>query len=143
MAVSKPAGIVPVGGVIAWLKSLTGCPALNDDFVECNGQTLSDAQSVFNTRVIPNLNTGTYKMLRGASTSGGTGGNDNHAHSISAYNKVTPDYTVCAVTTSGDTAVWDASSGCCGGGTGSLFYNTESASTLPAYYNVVWVIRVK
>ena len=42
-------GMVPIGGVVAWLKgfaeALISLPA---QFVECNGQTLSDADSPYN-----------------------------------------------------------------------------------------------
>jgi len=48
----------PVGTILAWHKSLTGTPGLpaSGEWVECNGQTLSDAQSPYNSQVIPNLN---------------------------------------------------------------------------------------
>jgi hypothetical protein len=114
-------GLVPVGSVLPWLKSLTNCPALDDRFVECNGQTLSDAASVFNGVVIPDLNGGN-KFLRGASTSGGTGGSETHTHSH-------------ATTTS------DLPGG--GGYTIATGNVTGATSTLPSYYAVVWVIRVK
>jgi photosystem II stability/assembly factor-like uncharacterized protein len=47
---------VPVGTVQAWLKNYDNTPALSSDWVECNGQTLSDAGSPFNGQVIPDLN---------------------------------------------------------------------------------------
>ncbi|MFO1527224.1 MAG: hypothetical protein U1F16_14750 [Turneriella sp.] len=48
----------PIGTILAWHKSLTGTPGLpaSGEWVECNGQTLSDAQSPYNSQVIPNLN---------------------------------------------------------------------------------------
>ena len=66
-------GIVPIGSIIAWAKSITGAPPLLPNFVQCDGQTLSDGDSPLNGQVIPDLNGGN-KFLRGASTSGGTGG---------------------------------------------------------------------
>jgi len=82
-------GLVPVGVTVALLKSLTGCPALPTEFVECNGQTLTDADSPFNSVVIPDLNAynggspgGVQRFLRGKTTSGGTGGADDHRHTI-------------------------------------------------------------
>ena len=48
--------LVPIGTILPWLKSLTNTPALDDRFVECNGQTLSDAESVYDGQTIPNLN---------------------------------------------------------------------------------------
>lgn len=48
----------PVGAIIAWHKSMAGTPGLpaTGEWVECNGQTLSDGASAFNGQVIPNLN---------------------------------------------------------------------------------------
>jgi hypothetical protein len=54
-ATQKPAGLVPIGGVIAWLKSFTNVPTLPDEYAELNGQVLSDAQSPFNGQTLPNL----------------------------------------------------------------------------------------
>jgi hypothetical protein len=97
---------------------------LDDRFVECNGQTLSDADSLLNGQVIPNLNGGTYRMLRGASTSGGTGGADTHKHDVNAATQ----------------------NNSYAGSTGYLLNNTRDTSTmsnLPAYYEVVYIMRVK
>jgi hypothetical protein len=127
MATQKPAGLVPVGCVVAYLKTLTSAPALPDEFVECNGQTLSDAQSVFNGVVIPNLNgasSGTKRFLRGSGTSGTTGGTEGHLHCISAC---TFTYQTCT-------------SPCI---IGLTCLSTGSAGTLPSYYEVVFVIRIK
>jgi hypothetical protein len=67
-------GLVPIGGVLPWMKSLTNTiPALPEWFVECNGQTLTDTNSVFYGLPIPNLNgnsSGTNFFLRGNTTSG-------------------------------------------------------------------------
>jgi len=47
------AGYVPVGSILPWAKSLTGVPSLISGgfFVECNGQTLSDAESPLDGQV--------------------------------------------------------------------------------------------
>ena len=66
-------GFVPIGGVTAWMKNLTGTPALPANFVECNGQLLSDTESVYDNVTIPNLN-GLNYFMRGNATSGGVGG---------------------------------------------------------------------
>ena len=76
--------IVPVGAVLSWLKDYTNTPALSGDFVECNGQTLSDADSVFNGQVIPDLN-GDARFLYGHSASGSTKTEDflpTHKHNL-------------------------------------------------------------
>ncbi|MEK6616102.1 MAG: hypothetical protein AABZ32_08340 [Bacteroidota bacterium] len=75
----------PIGSIIAWHKSFTNTPALPNGWVECNGQTLSDADSPYNGQVIPNLN-GDARFLRGSSTSG-TNQSDafqGHVHGISS-----------------------------------------------------------
>lgn len=60
---------VPIGTILAWHKTFTGCPDLPDNFVECSGQVLSDSESPFNGETIPDLN-GDARFLRGAATSG-------------------------------------------------------------------------
>jgi hypothetical protein len=79
----------PIGCVLPWLKTLTGCPALPDGFVECNGQTLDDADSPFDGVTIPDLNgpvgTGLKgRFLRGHTESGLTEDSQNlsHRHSL-------------------------------------------------------------
>ncbi len=60
----------PVGGIIAWHKNLgPGAPALPPGWLECNGQTVSDADSPFNGITLPDLNGGA-RFLRGSGTSG-------------------------------------------------------------------------
>ena len=39
------ANLVPIGAVIPWFKDTPGVPALPSNFVECNGQVLSDPES--------------------------------------------------------------------------------------------------
>ena len=117
---SEANGLVPIGTILPWVKTLTNTPSLTGQFVECNGQTLSDADSVYDGVVIPNLNGGTYKMLRGALASGGTAGSDTHTHTT----------TRVGVSTGGSSYGMDTNS-------------VDSSSNLPAYYEVVFIIRVK
>jgi hypothetical protein len=121
-------GIVPVGGVTPWLKDLTNTPALPDGFVECNGQVLSDEDSVYDGVTLPNLNGyggQPQRFLRGALTSGGTGGSDTHVHGLAVVDRAFYQgylyYTVLKYGT--DT--------------------TNSASNLPRYYETVMVMRIK
>lgn len=112
----------PIGAVLAWMKSLPGMPALPDGWVECNGQTLADATSPLNGQVIPALNGTTdanKRFLRGASTSGGTGGAPSSSHS---HGTIGTD--IGSARTVGNTA-------------------TAEVPTIPPYYEVVWIIRVK
>lgn len=76
---------IPIGGIIWWHKSLTGAPALPWGWVECNGQTLSDAASPFNGQTIPDIN-GQSRFIRGSNVSGNTQANQNleHAHGITS-----------------------------------------------------------
>lgn len=62
-------GIVPVGTIMAWHKSLSGTPSLPAGWVECNGQVLSDPASPYDGQMIPDLN-GQGRFLRGSTTSG-------------------------------------------------------------------------
>lgn len=119
---SAPAGTeTPIGSVIAWLKSYANTPALPTNFVEMNGQTLSDGASVYDGQVIPDLN-GNSNFLRGATTSGGTGGGSTHTHSIGTSGS--PHGTGSNNPTSNVTV-------------------TGSGSNLPDYYEVVWILRIK
>ena len=112
---------IPIGGVVAWLKSLTGTPAtLPEGWVECNGQSLSDANSPLNGETIPDLNgsSGNQRFLRGGTASGSTGGANSHNHTLPTNNLS-------------------------GGAKSTYGEVTSSNSHLPEYYEVVWIMRVK
>jgi microcystin-dependent protein len=142
--------LTPIGSVVAWLKSYANTPALPSGWVECNGQTLSDEDSVFNGQAIPNLN-GADRFLRGNSTSGVTGGAatvqltiqqmPSHSHDIQTaiYPGSSGDDTIVFGKTNThldavDCAVPE------GGGDEN---GGEAHENLPPYYNVVWIMRVK
>lgn len=79
-------GVVPVGAILDWHKSMTGVPSLPSEFLECNGQTISDAASPMNGGATPSLNgttDNTKKFIRGSTTSGATGSTSQHAHTVS------------------------------------------------------------
>ena len=63
---------VPLGGIIPWAKSFTNNEALPVGWLECDGSVIDDPQSPFDGETLPDLN-GDTAVLRGASTSGGTG----------------------------------------------------------------------
>lgn len=134
----------PVGSVVAWLKSLTNTPALPAGWVECNGQTISDAQSPYNTVTIPDLNgpvdTGLKgRFLRGHSTSGVTEDSQNLDH--------THVYPFGNSNTAGSNAAFVGSSGAWSNtGAVSLSRNTSSnggTEARPHNYSVVWIMRIK
>ena len=128
---------VPIGVILPWAKTITGVPALPSGFIECDGSTVSDPESPLDGQAVPNLNAGTYRMLRGASTSGGTGGADTHTHTFSATSGTpsanNPNYSfvVTGTTPPAQTHTHDVSG------------TTAGGSTLPAYYGVVFIIRIK
>lgn len=118
---------VPVGGIIALDKDILGTPALPATFVECNGQVISDAESPINGTTVPNLNGSggtTKRFLRGHTASGATGGSETHTHGIS-----TTSLSVSSGT--GATVI------------NSVTSPSNATSTLPSYYEVVWVKRIK
>jgi hypothetical protein len=131
--VNSASNVAPIGSVIALLKTLTGTPSIPANWVECNGQTISDASSVYDGVVIPNLNGGN-RFLRGSSTSGTTGGSETHTHSLprDGWGNGAGGGAIGRICT-------DAS-----GYGGAANNNTSgAASTLPSYYEVVWIIRIK
>lgn len=127
-------GTVPVGAVIAWLKDLPGVPStLPDGFTVCDGKTISDAASPLNGVTLPNLinyppdgshAAGAQRFLRGATSSGAAGGQDTHSHPLFSV-------TLCAGTGAGVANIARSD------------FGTAGASTLPAFYAVVWIIRYK
>jgi hypothetical protein len=125
----------PIGSVVAWLKSYTNTPALSDNWVECNGQTLSDSDSVYNGQVIPNLNgavaTGLKgRFLRGHSTSGVLEDSQNLAHTHGFRYPNGSVNTNDSTWSNGDTKILQTESS---GGTEARPYN----------YSVVWIMRIK
>jgi hypothetical protein len=75
---------IPIGTIQWWHKSLAGVPqTLPYGWVECIGQTLSDADSPLNGQTIPNIN-GSGLFVRGSNTSGNTQANQNLEHTHSA-----------------------------------------------------------
>jgi len=210
----------PVGTVASWLKTLTGTPALPDNWTECDGSVVSDGDSVYDGETLPDLN-GDNRFLRGSSSSGSTGGaaththtGGSHSHSFSDSFTTSSDSHTHTVSVSGSTSSAGAHSHTLSGNTGdcddthdfvtsvsgpgvtsvnsaggadnshahpqigstSTYSNhyhtfsdtattgsdthshtgsvsgttgaggtgtTSSASTLPPYYSVVWIIRIK
>lgn len=136
-------GILPIGVIMAWHKSLTGVPALPSGWVECSGQVLSDAASVYNGQTIPNLNSQVYagsrgRYIRGGTTSGSTNASTRYSGNGTQYTGVnTANYY--------------------GGNILGYFYDTENGTKNSyssvdnlgypyiqvAAMTVVWIMRVK
>jgi hypothetical protein len=125
LSVNQAFNATPIGVITAFHKTFTNTPTLPWGWVECNGQTLSDAESVFNGQVIPNLNAAN-RFLRGATTSGTTGGADTHTHTI------TTSTTSASISGAGTTVV-----------TGVTSPSGNNSTLNPSYFQVVWVMRVK
>ena len=123
----------PIGTVIPWAKSISGTPALSSYWAECNGQTITDTDSPFNGQALPDLN-GSNSFLRGGTTSGGTGGATTHVHAISgttgaAVNANTAGYLNNIAPLSTHTHTYSGA--------------FAAGNNLPAYYNAVYIIRIK
>ncbi|MBL8033836.1 MAG: hypothetical protein JNJ69_09060 [Leptospiraceae bacterium] len=152
---------VPIGGIIAWHQDLTGVPALpgSGEWVKCDGQTLSDANSPMNGQVIPNLNgnglganspghTAKVQMfLRGGTTSG-TGQQDafqGHWHQIDYHTAGGVSGSIGAA--GADTAFASFSTSRVRAGNafsdGSNGTPRTASETRPSNMSVVWIMRVK
>ena len=129
---------MPLGSITAWHKSFANTPTLPGQWVECNGQTLDDAESVFDGQVIPDLNgavgTGLKgRFLRGHSESGITEASQNlsHSHTFGFVNN--------QVGTAGN--VIDGASG--GANATATTSGNGGDEARPNNYSVVWIMRVK
>ena len=83
---------------------------------------LNDPESPFHGQTMDDLNI-TQRFLRGAATSGGTGGADSHSHIT---------LTDAGINGDNNMGVYSFVNG-----------TTDAVSSLPPYYEVVWVMRVK
>lgn len=137
-AADADTGASPVGTIVGWLKSFTNTPSIPAGWVECNGQTLGDAGSVYNGQVIPNLN-GDNRFLRGNATSGGTGGSETHNHKWVHAQTVNNNLAIDSTRT--DQITYNADGSVKADKTGGCY--TDKISTHPTYYEVVWIMRVK
>jgi len=121
---------LPIGSIIDWHKSFTNTPALPGNWVECNGQVLSDSESVYNGQTIPDLN-GNNNFTRGNATSGTTGGAATHTHTgtTSAPSDTDSVQATGAAGVARDIHVHT--------------FTTAASSSLPPYINMVKIMRVR
>jgi hypothetical protein len=134
-------GMVPIGAIVAWHKSLPGVPALPANFVQCDGQVLSDASSPMNGQTIPNLN-GLGHFLRGAAVSGTVQaqGTKRPTTPFTGTGTFTGNTTAGSIvnlseTTAGTPAALPGVNVTIDGG--------GDAETRPVNMSVVWIMRVK
>lgn len=128
---------VPIGGIVAWHKSMPGVPSLAEGWAECNGQVLADAESPLNGQALPNLN-GQALLLSGAVASGLVRTEDYlpaHTHgSGSLQFKTAGTYNIAQGFSGNSQCTGDV----CGGETGATQSGTPFSS-----FGVVWIIRVR
>jgi hypothetical protein len=110
---------VPIGGIVPWFKDTPGAPALPPNYVECNGQILSDAASPLDGQFMPDINTGVQRFVRGGLSSGTLGGIDSFGTAQADNAGVNPPTTFVTP---------DFSPG---------------AQPFPPYVTAVYVVRVK
>jgi hypothetical protein len=133
---------IPIGTIVAWHKNIGGTPALPTGWVECNGQTLSDSQSVYNGKAIPNLN-GEGRFLRGSSSSGTTQEMDWKSFYVKSE-QTTYQHDAFVIPKSG----WNTNPGIYGGSWGvgqpnSLSFAFDDSEIRPKNMSVVWIMKVK
>ncbi len=122
-----PEGLgIPIGGIMQWYGDLYGL-ILPNNFVRCEGGTVSDPASPINGQLIPN-----FKNLfpMGNVTAGLSGGATSHNHFSTA-------------------PTGNADTGNPSGGQASFLMNpgtayiTASANALPPYITTVYIMRIK
>lgn len=132
---------IPIGAVIPWLKNFPGVPALTDNYVECNGQVLDDAESLLDGETIPDLN-GDNRFVRGNATSGAEGGEETHVLTIAEMPSHNHQFPIHYFDGAGNYAAvanlnkrTDVTTTSTGSG--------NAHENRPPFHNVVWVIRIK
>lgn len=117
-------------------------PYLPDSFVECDGSAISDSDSPFNGQNAPDLNS-TQRFLRGAGTSGTTGGSD--THTLTEAEMPSHSHSQTLYQTAGANLVFGTGSS--GSPVGSLATGTKGSGDAhenrPAFYEVVFIMRIK
>lgn len=132
MPLFKPPVSIPIGGIVAWLQDFTGTPALPKTYTICDGHAISDPDSPYNGKNTPDLK---YLYLMGGAVSGNSGGANTHVHTSGTL--VNGRNLTTVVATPGLTSV------AADGHIHNITGNTGSAASLPPYYSVVWVMRIK
>jgi hypothetical protein len=143
----------PIGSIMAWHKNGTNMPALPDGWVECNGQTLSDAASPLNGTAMPNLNNVFTTEAGGTSAAGRflRGGTSSGSFAADRGNSVTE----MLVEDNGggqasqrsipDNGSWSAAAYnyYTTGSNDGLKLRKKGVENNPGYMTVVWIMKVK
>ena len=118
-----------VGTIKAYHNNITGLPSnnLNAFWALMDGTTISDVESPLNGQTLTDLN-GTPRFLRGADTSGSTGGADTHTHQSGGSRMSGNGFT----TTGGF-----QNDG------GNVSKGMTAQNNIPAYMGVAWIIKIK
>ena len=148
-------GIVPIGAILPWHKSLNGTPTLPVGWVECNGQTLNDTQSPLHGQVIPDLN-GQALFIRGGATSGVFQADQMQSHAHLDAGHIHPTHDTNHVNTPANVDFSPGEyglylSGTTGTGKANLGNPSETTAgaarhgseTRPVNMSMVWIMRVK
>ena len=134
----------PIGSIIAWHKDLAGVPALPDGWVECDGGTVSDADSPLNGQAIPDLNTAVDysagRFLRGGATSG-----ELQAASRVFRSGAWSDYSASGVREGDGSVIWSDTGLTVSPviAVGPSSKPGEGYPVRPVNMSVVWIMRVK
>ena len=139
---SRSIGDTPIGGIVAWAKTLAGVPNLAEGWVECDGEVLVDALSPLNGQTIPDLN-GDNRFLKGNSTSG----TEKVAEWIASTNILLSDNNgsvsgngVQGIQSGNPNEHLAAKDRWSTGGAGNVY---QAIGANPASYTVVWIMRVR
>lgn len=141
---------VPIGAVIAWFDSIPGVPALPDNFVACDGQTLDNDASPIDGQVIPDLNGGN-RFLRGNSTAGGTGGESTHTltaaelpshYHVQGFSNASGGVGLYGNTTVSSSSAYTLTSSNTSNANTSSVGSGSAHENKPPYTNVVWIMRI-
>jgi hypothetical protein len=140
--------LVPVGSIVAWHKQMPGTKTLPENWVECNGQVISDNASPLNNQATPNLN-GEGRFLRGAAQSGVPQDQDWKSLVVKIQaggNNAFPPQTAApkgegAFSTPMYSGAWGYSFD--GSSAGMSFGWESGAEIRPKNMSVVWIMRIK
>ncbi len=134
----------PIGTVVGWHKSFPNTPALPDEWVELNGQTINDSESVYDGQTVDDWN-GEGRFLKGASTSG-------------TDNDGTVNFKIISYVSGGNSTGFQSSGGASGlvtngYATGTYGYAvtmrngydlyTEKKAGNVIHTTIVWIMRIK